>query len=166
MKTRYDRYRLILTPMYRFDNEKVIEASSLSHLVDTVLFSGWPWGRVAGDTWEGSSESGGKIQEKLRNMSAWGFRSQETGAEPDGVRAVCQERNVCAMRKLPNPLHSYPLHILRQSMAGSPMSQFSTWYQINKQDSSDPVKCSKWWENSCQKAYDPSSFNFSFYKET
>ena len=24
MKTRYDRYRLILTPMYRFDNEKVV----------------------------------------------------------------------------------------------------------------------------------------------
>ena len=25
MKTRYDRYRLILTPMYRYDNEKVMK---------------------------------------------------------------------------------------------------------------------------------------------
>ena len=46
-------------------------------------------------------------------MSARGYRSQETRAEPDGVRpAWCQdERNVCAMRKLPNPIHSYRVYI-------------------------------------------------------
>ena len=110
--------------------------SSFYNLVAIVLFSGWSWGRAARDTWEGSGESGREIQEKLRDVSARGYRSQETRAEPDGVRpAWCldDERNVCAMRKLPNPIQSFIscLHLSTYSY------QFSVW-QI-KQSSSDPV---------------------------